>query len=130
MAKHSQTNLRRIFYDTTRTDPSAYDVPLTEIEHRCIGQDECCSPNSTYCCIFLRHAARYKFWKYFQFSVSCGNQSAGIFISNAMKTLFTEVTNVQFDGTFYTVPIQFCHLWTLFVAVQAHPTCYTLSDDI
>ena len=70
------------------------------------------------------------FGNYFQFSVSCGNQSAGIFISNAMKTLFTEVTNVQFDGTFYTVPIQFCHLWTLFVAVQAHPTCYTLSDDI
>ena len=32
----------------------------------------------------------------------------------------TEVTNVQFDGTFSTVPTQFCQLWTIFVAVDRH----------
>ena len=37
-----------------------------------------------------------------------------------MKTFLTDVTNVQFDGTFYTVPVQFCQLWTIFVAVGRH----------
>ena len=37
-----------------------------------------------------------------------------------MQTFLTDVTNVQFDGTFYTVPVQFCQLWTTSVAVGRH----------
>ena len=37
-----------------------------------------------------------------------------------MQTFLNEVTNVQFDGTFYTVPTQFSQLWTIFVSVGKH----------
>ena len=36
------------------------------------------------------------------------------------ERFLTLITNVQFDGTFYTVPIQFYQLWTVFVAVGRH----------
>ena len=36
LSKHSQSNLRKIFNDTTRTNPSACDISLTEIESSCI----------------------------------------------------------------------------------------------
>ena len=57
---------------------------------------------------------------YFKFSVTCANQTAAIFFSDAIRTFLTQVSNFQFDGTFYTVPIQFCQLWTIFVAVDRH----------
>ena len=37
-----------------------------------------------------------------------------------MSTLLAEVTNIQFDGTFYTVPTQFFQLWTIFATVGRH----------
>ena len=36
------------------------------------------------------------------------------------KALLTEATSIQFDGTFYTVPILFYQLWTIFVSVGRH----------
>ena len=32
----------------------------------------------------------------------------------------SEITNIQFDVTFFTVPVQFYQLWTIFVAVGRH----------
>ena len=57
---------------------------------------------------------------YYKFSVAQGSQTAVIFYSDEMMTLLSETTNVQFDGTFQTVPIQFVQLWTIFVAVGRH----------
>ena len=37
-----------------------------------------------------------------------------------MNNFLTEVTNIHFDGTFFTVPVQFFQLWTIFVAVGRH----------
>ena len=37
-----------------------------------------------------------------------------------MSTLLSDVTNIQFDGTFFTIPTQFTQLWTIFVAVRRH----------
>ena len=37
-----------------------------------------------------------------------------------MKTFLSEATNIQFEGTIQTVPIQFVKLWTIFVAVAGH----------
>ena len=73
--------------------------------------------NSPYCYKIFRYVASYNFGDYFKFSVTCVNQTAVIFFSNAMKAFLTEVSNVPFDSTFETVPIQFCQLWTIFVAV-------------
>ena len=35
-----------------------------------------------------------------------------------MKSILPEITNLQFDGTFQTVPVQFYQLWTIFIAVD------------
>ena len=119
--KHSQSNLRKIFDDTTRTDPSALEVSFPEIESSMYRARRMLQPkipvDASEFCDMLPGT---NFGSYFQFSVVCGNQSAAIFFSDAMRTFLTEVTNVQFDGTFYTVPIQFCQLWTIFVAVGRH----------
>ena len=53
-------------------------------------------------------------------SVTSGTDSAVFFFSNEMSTLLSDVTNIQFDGTFFTVPTQFTLLWTIFVAVGRH----------
>ena len=37
-----------------------------------------------------------------------------------MKTILPEITNLQFDGTFQTAPVQFYQLWTIFIAVDGH----------
>ena len=37
-----------------------------------------------------------------------------------MQEFLNEVTNIQFDGTFFTVPTQFFQLWTIFVSVGGH----------
>ena len=37
-----------------------------------------------------------------------------------MKTILPEITNLHFDGTFKTVPVQFYQLWTIFIAVDGH----------
>ena len=54
---------------------------------------------------------------YNKFNVTCGGQTGVIFFSDQMKTFMAEVTNIQFDGTFHTVPNQFYQLWTIFVSV-------------
>ena len=118
MAKHSQSNLREIFDDTTRTDPSVFEVAFPEIESTMYRARRIKIPvDATEFCDMLPGT---NFGNYFQFSVVCGNQSAAIFFSDAMRIFLTEVTNVQFDGPFFTVPIQFCQLWTIFVAVGRH----------
>ena len=60
------------------------------------------------------------FGDYYKFSVTCGNQTAVVFFSDKMTNFLTEVTSIQFNGTFFTVPIQFFQLWTIFVAVGRH----------
>ena len=67
------------------------------------------------------------FGKYFQFSVTSGNHTGVVFFSEKMMGFLSDVTNIQFDGTFFTVPIQFTQLWTLFVSVGT--VCYTLFND-
>ena len=37
-----------------------------------------------------------------------------------MSTILSEVEDVYFDGTFYTVPSQFYQLWTIFARFQRH----------
>ena len=86
MAKHSQSNLRKIFDDTTRTDPFACEVSFPEIESSMYRARRRLQPkipiNASVFCDMLPGT---NFGNYFQFSVSCGNQSAVIFLLNAMR---------------------------------------------
>ena len=47
-------------------------------------------------------------------------QVAVIFYSETMMNLLPEITDIQFDGTFYTVPVKFYQLWTIFVVVDRY----------
>ena len=60
------------------------------------------------------------FGEFHQFSVTSSTDTGVVFFSNEMGTLLAEVINIQFDGTFFTVPTQFSQLWTIFVAVGRH----------
>ena len=55
-----------------------------------------------------------------QFTVARDNQIAVVFYSDKMRTFPSEITNIQFDGTFFTVPVQFSQLWTIFASVGRH----------
>ena len=52
--------------------------------------------------------------------VSINNETAIIFFSDTMNNFLTRITDIQFDGTFFVVPIQFYQLWTLFVTIDNH----------
>ena len=58
--------------------------------------------------------------EHFKFAARSGDQIAAVFYSEQMSTFLAEITNVQFDGTFFTVPEQFFQLWTIFVSVGRH----------
>ena len=52
--------------------------------------------------------------------VSINNETAIIFFSDTMNNFLTRITDIQFDGTFFVLPIQFYQLWTLFVTIDNH----------
>ena len=69
------------------------------------------------------------FAKYYKFHVSVGNEIGVVFFSDPMNDFLSQVTNIQYDGTFFTVPIQFYQLWTIFISVGRHtlPAIHCLS---
>ena len=58
------------------------------------------------------------FGEFHQCSVTSGTDTGVVFFSNEMSTLLSDVTDIQFDVTFFTVPTQFTQL--------LHVTCNTL----
>ena len=60
------------------------------------------------------------FGKYFKFSVVSGDQTGVVLFSEQMSEFLSEVTNIQFDGTFFTIPIQFTQIWAVCVSVGRH----------
>ena len=52
-----------------------------------------------------------------KFTVRCSEATGVKLFSNQRTALLAEITNVQFDGTFFTVPRQFSQLWMIFVSV-------------
>ena len=57
---------------------------------------------------------------FFKDCVMVGGNQAFIFFSDAMTNILGDVTEVSFDGTFYTVPKQFYQLWTIFIDTNQH----------
>ena len=54
------------------------------------------------------------FGKNYKFRVSVGNEVGVVFFSDPMNEFLSQVTNIQYDGIFFTVPIQFyqCRLFS------------------
>ena len=121
ISKSSQGNLRQIFNDVTRNHPSACDISFTECESSMYRARRKLQPiipqTASEFCDMLPTSS---FGEYYKFSVSCGSHTAVVFYSDKMNDILSEITNIQFDGTFFTVPIQFYQLWTIFIAVGKH----------
>ena len=69
---------------------------------------------------FLEMIPSSPFGIYFKGEVRVGCDVGIDFFSDKMSTILSEVEDVYFDGTFYTVPSQFYQLWTIFVRFQRH----------
>ena len=121
LAKNSQTTLRKVFDDATRNSPFACETSFPQCEltmYRARKTVEPKIPLNASEFVDMIHTTT--FGKYFKFSVTSGDQTGVVFFSEQMAGLLSEVTNLQFDGTFFTVPIQFTQLWTVFVSVRRH----------
>ena len=121
LAKQSQNNLRKVFDDATRIDPSAREISFTECESAMYRSRRTLQPKipltaSEFCGMLPTTALG----EFHQCSVTSGTDTGVVFFSKEMSTLLAEVTNIQFDGTFYTVPTQFGQLWTIFAALGRH----------
>ena len=85
IAMHSQTNLRHVFYDTTRGEPSAREVTFPECESAMYRARRRLQPkipsDAVEFCEMLPTAS---LGKYYQGSVTCGTDTAVIFYSDAM----------------------------------------------
>ena len=126
VAKKSQMNLREVFDDVTRDDPRACEISFSECESMMFRARKTVEPRIPQTAFeFSDMITTTSFGKYYKFSVSVGNEIGVIFLSDQMNEFLSQVTNIQYDGTFFTVPIQFYQLWTILISVGRH----TLPDD-
>ena len=118
-AMHSQTNLRLKFLMIQQeVIPVRVKLHLTSANQPCIVRGEICNQKFPDAFKFCEMLCTTSFGKYFPGSVNCGTDTAAIFYSDTMSS--AEVIHSQFEGTFFTVPIQFAQLWTIFVAIGRH----------
>ena len=94
-----------------------------------IEQDECYNPNSAFNSPeFVDMLPTTTLGKYYKCSVTRSEQTGVIFFSEQMQEFLNEVTNIQFDGTFFTVPYSnFCILIYHFMFL---PYLYSLKPSL
>ena len=120
-AQSSQHNLRQIFNDITRSDPSASQVTFKECESSMFRARKLLQPKipgsaSEFCQVLPTT----NFAVNLKATVIVDGRIGVIFFSDKLYGFLADITNIQFDGTFYTVPKQFYQLWTLFLSVGRH----------
>ena len=121
VAKNSQTNLRMVFDDVTRRDPGACHISFPECESSMYRARRMIQPKIPLTANkFIDMLPTTPYMEHFKFAARSGDQIAAVFYSEQMSTFLAEVTNVQFDGTFFTVPKQFFQLWSIFFSVGCH----------
>ena len=101
----------------TRTDPSAHDISSAECETAMYRARRNLQPKIPQSVSEFSEMLSSLIWVPITNSLSRDGQTGVVFFSDQIKTFMAEVTNIQFDGTFYTVPNQFSQLWTVFVSV-------------
>ena len=55
-----------------------------------------------------------------KFILSLNDRTAVIFFSEQIQSILAEISHIQYDGTFYTVPAQFYQLWAIFVSIDRY----------
>ena len=120
-ARSSRDRLSKVFKQVVRDDPAATLVSYKSLEatmYRARREIEPPIPRTPI--EFLEMIPLSQFGIYFKGDVQVGCDVGIIFFSDNMATTLSEVEDVYFDGTFYTVPSQFYQLWTIFGRFQRH----------
>ena len=120
-AQTTQDNLRKIFDDETRTSLLASEISFNECESSMYCSRRRLQPKVPLTAIeFSVMLPESTFATHHKFTVTATNHTAVIFYSERMKSYLSEISKIQSDGTFYTVPTQFSQLWTIFVVIDRH----------
>ena len=112
IAQTSQHNLRQIFNAVTRSDPSSSQVTFKECESSMFRERKILQP------MIPQSASEFSEvlpTTTFAATVIVDGRIAVPFFSDKLYDLLGDITNIQFDGTFYTVPKKFtnCELFFL-----------------
>ena len=115
-AQTSQHNLRQIFNDVTRSNPSASQVTFKECESSMFRARKILQP------MIPQSASEFSevlptttFAVNHKATVIVDGRIAVIFFSDKLYDLLADITNIQFDGTFYTVPKQITNCGLFFL---------------
>ena len=118
VAKEATTGLREVFDKVTRNDLYAREISFAECESSMYRARRQIQPKIPLTATeFVEMLSTTSLGAHFKFSVRSGDQIGVVFFSDEMRSILSESTNIQFDGTFYTVPVQFYQLWTIFISI-------------
>ena len=115
IAQTSQHNLREIFNDITRSDPSGTQVTFKECESSMFRARKLLQPKiPASASEFCQQLPETSFALHLKATITLENRIAIIFFSDHIYEFVNDISSIQFDGTFQTVPKQFYQLWTVF----------------
>ena len=120
-AKSLGENLRKNFNDVTRRDPKGRTITFVKCEslmYRARRQLQPKIPQTSFELESTSQGTPYGL--FLKDCVTVGDNQAFIFFSDETMTILAEISDISFDGTFYTVPKQFYQLWTIFIVVNQH----------
>ena len=110
-----------MFKQVVRDDPAVASVSYKSLEtamYRARREIEPPIPGSA--AEFCQLIPSSNFDVHYKGEVQIGSDIGVIFFSDKMTATLSEVENIFFDGTFYTVPSQFYQLWTIFARFGRH----------
>ena len=120
-AKTSQGRLSKVFRECTRSEQAASLLSYKNLEtsmYRSRREIEPIIPKSA--AMFCDQLVLTRYAIYYRGAVQVGEDIGVVFFSEKMNEFLTGVEEIQFDGTFYSVPIQFYQLWTVFASIRGH----------
>ena len=78
-------------------------------------------PTTPRCAAEFCHQIRVpQYGVYYGGEVKVGMEIGIFFYSDKISQVLSEIDDIQFDGTFYTAPIQFYQLWIIFTRIGRH----------
>ena len=58
------------------------------------------------------------FGMHFKASIFRGDDNGFIFFSDEITSIMLDISEMCFDGAFFTVPVQFYQLWSIFIVID------------
>ena len=121
MANTSRANIREVFDEVTRYDPSAHKITFKECEPMMFRARRASQPTIPKTAIQFRdQLPTTNFAFHLKAIVVLGERIAVIFFSETIFQVLGDISDIQFDGTFYVVPRLFYQLFTIFLSIGRH----------